>query len=138
MKTKLIGILLLAGSSLFARSHVSVSVGFGPSYGYGYYSPAPVVVYAPPPPPVYYAPPTYVRPGYSWVNGYWYPAGHPIGWAQSFTHQAIHMLGAVAGHHKIAPLGATFEDGYRCAEVVDTILRAAGSGRIETVSYRDR
>ena len=70
--------------------------------------------------------------------GYWYPAGHPIGWAQSFTHQAIHMLEAVAGHHKIAPLAATFEDGYRCAEVADAILRAAASGRTETVSYRDR
>jgi len=70
--------------------------------------------------------------------GYWYPAGHPIGWAQSFTHQAIHMLEAVAGHHKIAPLAATFEDGYRCAEVADTILRAAASGRTETVNYRDR
>jgi predicted dehydrogenase len=48
------------------------------------------------------------------------------------------MLGAVAGLNKIGPLGATFEDGYRCAEVVDAILRSAGSGRIETVTYRDR
>ena len=24
--------------------------------------------------------------------GYWYPAGHPIGWAQSFTHQAIGLI----------------------------------------------
>lgn len=70
MKTKLIGILLLAGSSLFARSHPA----------YGYYAPAPVVVYAPPPPPVYYAPPGYVRPGYVWVGGYWRPAGPRWGW----------------------------------------------------------
>jgi hypothetical protein len=82
MKTKLIGILLLAGSSLFARSHVSVSVGFGPSYGY--YEPAPVVVYAPPPPPVYYAPPRYVRPGYAWVNGYWYPSGPRWAWRTGY------------------------------------------------------
>ncbi len=88
MKTKLIGILLLAGSSLFARSHVSFSVGFGPSYGY--YAPAPVVVYSPPPPPVYYAPPMYVRPGYSWVNGYWYPAGPRWTWRTGYWTRRPH------------------------------------------------
>ena len=59
MKTKLVAILLLAGSSLF---------GVGP-----------VVVAAPPPPVVAYAPP-YARPGYTWVGGYWYPAGPSYAW----------------------------------------------------------
>ena len=88
MKTKLIGILLLAGSSLFARSHFSFSVGVGP--GYGYYNPAPVVVYAPPPPPRYYAPPVYVRPGYSWVDGYWYPAGPRWVWRSGYWGRRPH------------------------------------------------
>jgi hypothetical protein len=88
MKTKLIGILLLAGSSLFARSHFSVAIGVGPSYGY--YQPAPVVVYNPPPPPVYYAPPTYVRPGYSWVGGYWYPAGPRWVWRSGYWARRPH------------------------------------------------
>jgi hypothetical protein len=85
MKTKLLGILLLAGGSLFAASHFSVAVGVGPAYGYyapppAYYAPPPVAVYSAPPPPPYYAPPAYVRPGYSWVAGYWYPSGPRWAW----------------------------------------------------------
>src|SRR5215831_2540626 len=79
MKTKLLGVLILlvAGSSLFARSHVSIGIGIGyGGYGYGpgYY------VAAPPPPVVYYAPPPYPGPGYSWVAGYWYPVGPRYYW----------------------------------------------------------
>jgi predicted dehydrogenase len=37
----------------------------------------------------------------------------------------------------VAPHGATFEDGYRCAEVCDAILRSAGSGGRVEVAYRD-
>jgi hypothetical protein len=36
----------------------------------------------------------------------------------------------------VAPHGATFEDGYRAAEVCDAILRSAQSGARETVRYR--
>ena len=76
MKTKLLGIFLLAGSSLFAGTHFRFSVGFG-GYGYPYY-------YAPPPPPVvYYAPPA-PRYGYSWVNGYWYPSGPRWAWRSGY------------------------------------------------------
>ena len=84
MKTKLLGILLLAGSSLFARTHFSFSVGVGPAFGYGYYAPAPVVVYAPPPPPVRYVAPAYPRPGYAWVAGYWAPAGPRWVWRAEY------------------------------------------------------
>src|ERR1039457_3182096 len=49
MKTKLLAVLLLAGSSLFAAPRVVVGIGVG-----GYVGPAPVVAYAPPAPgPVY-------------------------------------------------------------------------------------
>jgi hypothetical protein len=84
MKTKLLGILLLAGSSLFARSQFSFSVGVGP--GYGYYQPAPVVVYSPPPPVRYYAPPPayYGGPNYTWVGGYYYPAGPNWAWRSGY------------------------------------------------------
>lgn len=68
MKTKLLALLLLAGSSAFA-AHFSVGIGIGgPAYGYGYYAP-------PPPPVVAYAPPAYPGPGYTWVGGYYYPVG---------------------------------------------------------------
>ena len=80
MKTKLLGILLFAGSSLFASSHFGVAVGFG-GPAYGYYPPPPVVAYAPPPvaPYGYAAVPPAPGPGYAWVGGYWYPSGP--GWA---------------------------------------------------------
>jgi hypothetical protein len=36
----------------------------------------------------------------------------------------------------VQPYGADFEDGYRCAEVCDAILRAAETGVRQTVEYR--
>ncbi len=69
MKTKLLAILLLAGTSMFAGTHFSVGVGFGGGY------------YAPPPPPVaYYAPPPAPGPGFTWVGGYYYPVGPHYYW----------------------------------------------------------
>ena len=65
MKTKLLAVLLLAGSSLFAAPRVLIGVGVG-----GYVGPAPVVAYAPPAP----------GPGYAWVSGYRYPVGARYAW----------------------------------------------------------
>ena len=71
MKTKLLAILLLAGSSMFAGPRVSIGFGVG--------------VYAPPPPPVaYYAPPPVPGPGYTWVGGYYYPVGPRYVWHAGF------------------------------------------------------
>ena|SRR5947209_3101576 len=78
MKTKLLAILLLTGSSVFARSHVFVGIGIGGGYYGGYYA-------APPPPPVVmYAPPPCPGPGYSWVSGYWYPVGPRYCWRAGY------------------------------------------------------
>ena len=38
--------------------------------------------------------------------------------------------------HRLAPHGATFEDGYRAAEICDAMLRSAESACRETVRYR--
>lgn len=64
MKTKFLAVLLLAGTSMFARTHFSIGVGIGPAYPY-YYAP----------PPIYYAPaPYYYAPSYPYVvGGYWGP-----------------------------------------------------------------
>jgi len=67
---------------------------------------------------------------------HWWPPGHILGWGDTFTHELGHMLEAIAGEHDVAPHGATFEDGYRCDEVVAAILRSAESGRKEAVTYR--
>jgi hypothetical protein len=65
MNTKLMGLLLVAGGSLFAQARFSAGVQFG---GPGYYQPAPaapvrvgVTAYRPPCP----------GPGYVWVDGYY-------------------------------------------------------------------
>src|SRR5438093_700465 len=80
MKMKLLALILLAGSSVFAATHFGFSVGFG-GYGYPYAYPYPY--YVPPPPPVvYYAPPP--RYGYTWINGYWYPAGPRWAWRAGY------------------------------------------------------
>jgi predicted dehydrogenase len=62
-------------------------------------------------------------------GGAWWPPGHSIGWDASLVHELGHLLGAIKERRSLAPLGATFDDGYRCAVVCDAILEAARSGR---------
>ena len=71
-------------------------------------------------------------PFWSW----WWPPGHIIGWEHTFIHEIHHLLTAIADDAEVAPYGATFEDGYRAAEVCDAILRSANSGERVTVPYR--
>jgi len=71
-------------------------------------------------------------PFWSW----WWPHGHIIGWGDTFVHELTHVLAAIAGQDTIAPHGATFEDGYRAAEVCDAIVRSSENGRRERVEYR--
>ncbi len=70
MKTRLLAVLLLRGSSLFAETHFSIGVGIGVP---GYYPP-------PPPPVVVYERPPCPDPGDTWVDGYWYPVGPRYYW----------------------------------------------------------
>jgi predicted dehydrogenase len=67
---------------------------------------------------------------------WWWPHGHMIGWEHTFVHELEHLLGAIAGRNSIAPHGATFEDGYRAAEICDAIVQSAESGTATTIRYR--
>ena len=67
---------------------------------------------------------------------HWWPHGHIIGWEHSFVHEIHHLLSAIATDGDVAPHGATFEDGYRAAEICDAIVRSSDSGQQETVTYR--
>ena len=67
---------------------------------------------------------------------WWWPPGHIIGWEHTFVHETAHLLDAIANDRPVGPHGATFEDGYRAAEVCDAIVRSAESGRREAVVYR--
>ena len=67
---------------------------------------------------------------------HWWPPGHIIGWGDTFVHELHHFLAAIADDTDVAPHGATFEDGYRAAEVCDAIARSSESGRREKLEYR--
>jgi len=67
---------------------------------------------------------------------HWWPHGHIIGWEHTFVHEIHHLLTAIAEDGEVAPHGATFEDGYRAAEVCDAILRSSDSAKREAVTYR--
>ena len=67
---------------------------------------------------------------------HWWPPGHIVGWGETFVHELHHFLGAIADGTDVAPHGATFEDGYRAAEVSDAIVRSSESGQREKLSYR--
>jgi predicted dehydrogenase len=67
---------------------------------------------------------------------FWWPPGHIIGWGETFVHEIHHLLRAIADDTDVAPYGATFEDGYRAAEVCDAIVRSSEGGQRETVTYR--
>ena len=84
MKTKLLALFLLAGSTVFA-GHIFVGFGVGvpvaPAYGYGYgyaYGAPPPL----PPPAAYVAPAP--GPGYAYVGGYYYPAGPRYAWRPGY------------------------------------------------------
>jgi predicted dehydrogenase len=67
---------------------------------------------------------------------FWWPQGHMIGWEHTFVHEIYHFLTAIREDTEIGPYGATFEDGYRAAEICDAMLRSAENGTRETVTYR--
>jgi predicted dehydrogenase len=67
---------------------------------------------------------------------HWWPPGHIVGWEHTFVHEIHHLLTAIAEDGAIGPHGATFEDGYRAAEVCDALLRSSESGKREEVRYR--
>lgn len=88
MKTKLMVLLLLVASSVFAGPRVVVGIGVG-GVGFGYAAPAPVVVYATPCP----------GPGYSWVGGYWYGAGPNRYWHAGYWAASRAFYGGAGYYH---------------------------------------
>ena len=69
-----------------------------------------------------------------WME-HWWPAGHIIGWEHTFVHELAHLLDCIVNDKEVAPYGATFEDGYRCAVVCDGILESAASRRQVDLKY---
>ncbi len=61
---------------------------------------------------------------------------HPVSWRDCFAYQMHHMLQAVQQNKDVSDLGATFEDGYRVAEIVDAILASSEARAIKKIEYR--
>ena len=68
-----------------------------------------------------------------WEN--WWPHGHIIGWEHTVIHEAYHLVNAIVNDADVSPLGATFEDGYKCNVVLDAIAESANSARKMQVDY---
>ena len=58
------------------------------------------------------------------------------GGSTGFSHEVLHLLSAIAQATQVGPDGATFEDGYRVAEICDALLRASETGERQSLSYR--
>jgi predicted dehydrogenase len=66
-------------------------------------------------------------------GGRWWPPGHILGWEHTFVHQLHHLVQAILGNGTVAPLAATFQDGYANARVCDALIEAARTGgRVST------
>jgi predicted dehydrogenase len=66
----------------------------------------------------------------------WWPKGHMLGWEHGHINMIAHFLDCLAEERDVAPLGATFRDGYEVAVIVDTINRSAAEGKKLAVSYK--
>lgn len=69
-----------------------------------------------------------------YIDRYW-PSGHIIGWEHTFINEMYHFIKCIVHDEDVAPLGATFEDGYRCNVIMDAILESAKTGRRVKVSF---
>src|SRR5581483_4302382 len=70
-----------------------------------------------------------------WMSFHW-PPGHIVGWGDTFLHEIVHLLDAIANDRDVAPYGATFEDGYRASEVADALVTSSDERRRVELAYR--
>ena len=76
------------------------------------------------------------EPSHPWLSDWW-PPGHLLGWEHTFTHEIAHLLRCIQNDEPVAPIGADFVDGYRCAAICDAIQQSATTGRRVNVRYED-
>lgn len=65
----------------------------------------------------------------------WWPHGHIIGWEHAQVHEVYHFIDAIINDKEVAPYGATFKDGYKCAVVCDAILDSASKEKKVLIKY---
>ena len=67
---------------------------------------------------------------------YHWPPGHIAGWGDTFLHEVVHLLDAIANDGDVAPYAADFEAGYRASEICDAIVRSSDEQRRVEIAYR--
>jgi predicted dehydrogenase len=65
----------------------------------------------------------------------WWPNWHILGWEHAHINEIHHFIEAIVNGTAVAPLGATFDDGYRAAVIAEAITAASDSGRKVTIAY---
>jgi predicted dehydrogenase len=65
----------------------------------------------------------------------WWPRGHGIGWEHGHINQAALFLDSIANKKPISPYGATFEDGYKVAVIIEALEQSCRSGKRVYVNY---
>lgn len=60
----------------------------------------------------------------------WWPAGHLIGYGDTFINQAFDLITAIKNGHMVKP---DFEDGLICQRVLEKVNRSAQSGKWEKI-----
>ncbi len=76
-----------------------------------------------------------VTEGYHPWIGNWWPHGHIIGWEHTFVHEIHHLLDCIVNNKDVAPMGATFEDGYRTAVICDAIVESSAKKKQVDIKY---
>ncbi|MEM1509792.1 MAG: Gfo/Idh/MocA family oxidoreductase [Thermofilaceae archaeon] len=69
-----------------------------------------------------------------YIDRYW-PSGHIIGWEHTFVNEIYHFIKAIVNDEGVGPIGATFEDGYRCNVIMDAILESTKAGKRVRITY---
>jgi predicted dehydrogenase len=59
-----------------------------------------------------------------YIEGWW-PAGHIIGWGETFVHQVVNLMSAIARDEMPTP---SFADGLKCQLVLEAIETSNEAG----------
>jgi len=51
------------------------------------------------------------------------------------VHEAYHFINAIVNDTSVSPLGATFQDGYKCNVVLEAMAESAKTGRETQVNF---
>lgn len=64
-------------------------------------------------------------PAHAYMDAWW-PPGHTIGYAQTFTHEVVELMEAIAANREPVP---NFVDGVKCQEVLEAVERSVEERR---------